>query len=175
MKRKRRVISLLLAVVMCLGMNSMHVFAAEAVGADVMEVVQSEGLTLDITDENVYGGIYDLEANGSVREVMLTNCVIRMTYVDSSYLHMEFLTGSNAEATEIGVKDIKVQEKNGIFWNTIATSEGGSATNTYGFSGSCNSYTVVLGKTYRVCCTHYAYINGSYLSLDNVTDGHQFN
>ncbi|MED9904376.1 MAG: hypothetical protein UFG06_09340 [Lachnospiraceae bacterium] len=174
MKKKRRVLCMVLAVMLCLGMNPMGAMAAETVGADVMEMIRSDGLSLDIADENVFGGLYDLEANGNAREVMLTNCAIRMAYVDSTYLHMEFVTGSNAEATQIGVKDIEVQEKNGIFWNTIATSAGGSATDTYAFSGSCNSYTVELGKTYRVCCTHYAYINGSYLFLDNVTDGHKF-
>lgn len=174
MKRRNKIIGMLLAVVLSMGLNPVSSIAAENRNVTVMEMTLSEGLTLELTDENVYGGLYDRETNPGARTVMLTNCVIRMGYLDNTYLHMEFVTGSNYEATEIGVKDIKVQEKKGIFWNTIATSSGGSVENHSAFSGHCNCYTVVKGETYRVSCVHYAYINGSYYSLDNVTDGHKF-
>ncbi len=178
MKKNRSLLCIMLAAVICLGMSPINAMAAENTedtGVAVLEMVLTEGLTLDITDENVFGGLYDLDSNGLMRTVMLTNCAIRMGYVDDTYLHVEFLTGCSDKATEIGIKDIKIQKQVGIFWTTIATSEGGSATNTSGCSGSSDCYGVVKGETYRVSCTHYAYVGGTYYSLDNVTAGHKFN
>lgn len=174
MKAKKRILGLVLAVAMACGMNPASASAAESETVTEMKMVQTEGFSLEVDGETVFGGLYDVEGNSYVRTVMLSNCAIRMGYVDSSYLHIEFLTGASHDATEIGVKDIKVQEKVGIFWKTIATAPDGYATNTTGFVAQCNCYSAVLGETYRVSCTHYAYINGDYYSLDNVTDGHKF-
>ena len=173
MTRKKQILSMVLAVVIACGINPMSASAAEE-AVVVMDMVQTDGLTMDIDEDVVFGGLNDLEENPMGRAVRLSNCVIRMGYVDGSYLHIEFLTGANYDATEIGVKNIKVQEKVGIFWNTIATAPDGYATDTAIFSAQCNCYSAVPGETYRVSCTHYAYINGDYYSLDNVTDGHKF-
>lgn len=162
-----------LAVILGIGLNPVRA-AAEEEKVVLMYVTQQEGLTLNPDDADVYGGLYDVEGNPYVRAIRLTNCAIRMTYETAS-LYMEFITGCNTEASEIGVKDIEVQEKNGIFWNTIATSSGGSIANDIDFIGNCTCTSVEKGETYRVKCVHYAYINGTYYSLENVTDGHKFN
>lgn len=172
MKKAKKILCLMLAVILCVGGSSVNVRAAET--AAVLQMSVQEDLTLDLADDAVFGGVNDCITNPNARVIMLTNCAIRMTY-DPSSLYMEFVSGCNAEASELGVKDIKVQEKNGIFWNTIATSAGGSVANATGFVGSCTCTTVEKGETYRVSCVHYAYINGTYYSLENVTDGHKFN
>lgn len=174
MKVKRRVLGLVLAVAITCGMNPVSASAAESETVTEMEIVQTEGFSLEVDGKTVFGGVYDINVNPNVRTVMLSNCSIGMTYVAGSYLHIEFLTGASHDATEIGVKDIKVQKKVGIFWSTIATAPDGYATDTTIFAAQCNCYSAVLGETYRVSCTHYAYINGDYYSLDNVTDGHKF-
>lgn len=58
----------------------------------------------------------------------LKNCNISAAYM-SYGLYIQTETGTTVTASELGVKDIKVQQKNGIFWTTIATSGGGSDTN----------------------------------------------
>lgn len=173
MKRTKRFLCMTLAVILGVVFNPVRAVAAEEKVA-MMYVTQQEGLTLNLDDADVYGGLYDSTGNSQARVIMLTNCAIRMTYETAS-LYMEFVSGCNAEASELGVKDIKVQEKNGIFWNTIATSSGGSIANATSFVGNCTCTSVVKGETYRVKCVHYAYINGTYYSLENVTDGHKFN
>ncbi len=177
MKNLRKVLCLALAGIMAMGLNPVHIVAAEEAKVTAMNWINQEEMTLDLADEDVYGGLYDLDPESMARTVMLTNCAIRMTYETSS-LYMEFVTGCNYEASEIGVKDIEVQKKKGIFWEsweTIATSSGGSSIRSYDHIGNCTCTTVVKGETYRVKCTHYAYVGGVYYSLENVTDGHKFN
>ena len=65
---------------------------------------------------------------------------------------------------------IKVQQKNGIFWTTIATSGGGSDTNDDVFCGSCECKNAVSGEIYRIKCTHFAYIGGKYYHYDHTSD-----
>lgn len=174
MKKTKRFLCMTLAVILGIGFNPVRAVAAEEEKIVLMYVTQQDGLTLNLDDADVYGGLNDVEENPHVRTPRLTNCSIRMTYETAS-LYMEFVSGCNVDASELGVKDIKVQEKNGIFWNTIATSAGGSIANANSFVGNCTCTSVVKGETYRVKCVHYAYINGTYHSLENVTDGHKFN
>lgn len=176
MRNIRKALCLLLAGMLLVGMDPVYAAAAGEADIAAMEMEKQEALTLALTDEGVYGGLYDVEGSSGARAVMLTNCAIRMTYETDS-LYLEFVTGCNYEAGEIGVKDIKVQKKKGIFWETwetIATSEGGYHINSYDHVGHCTCTSVVKGETYRVSCTHYAYVGGVYYSLENVTDGHKF-
>lgn len=68
-------------------------------------------------------------------------------------------TGMNNTASVVGVKDIKIQLKNGDDWVTVATSTGGEVS---GYSGCSVSFTysgAVKGKTYKICCTHYGNVD----------------
>lgn len=131
--------------------------------------------TLNLADEGVYGGLYDVEENPYQREPMLIKCTIRMSYgTNPDCLYMEFVTGSNVTASEIGIKDVKVQQKVGIFWNTIAFANGVSVTDDDVIVANCTCSSVVKGETYRVSCTHYGYLNGVYHSVVNTTDGYKF-
>lgn len=176
MKNLRRALCLLLAGLLLIGLDPVYAAASEEAAIAAMQMMQQEALTLELTEDGVYGGLYDVDGGSGARVVMLTNCAIRMTYETSS-LYLEFVTGCNYEADEIGVTDIKVQKQKGIFWETwetIATSEGGYENNSYDHIGNCTCTSVVKGETYRVSCTHYAYVRGVYYSLENVTDGHKF-
>ena len=171
MRKMRRLLCVALACMVCL-LQPMQVKAAEA---DTLTFIVNGTPTLEMTDEGVYGGLYDLEGNSYQREIGLIKCTIRMSYgTNPDCLYMEFVTGSNATATEIGIKDVKVQEKVGIFWNTIASGDGACVKDNTTFVANSTCSSVVQGGTYRVCCTHYAYINGVYHSVENNTDGHKF-
>ncbi len=175
-KNLKRKLCMILTVILAVSFNPGYVVASDSAAVTVMNVEQQQELTLDISAQGVYGGKND-SGMSMARAVSMTNCAIRMTYETSS-LYMEFVTGCNTEASEIGVKDIEVQKKKGIFWEsweTIATSAGNSIIRSDSFIGNCTCTTVVKGETYRVKCTHYAYVGGVYYSLENVTDGHKFN
>ena len=82
------------------------------------------------------GGVNCDENSMSRDSSYLKNCNISAAYM-SYGLYIQTETGTTVTASELGVKDIKVQQKNGIFWTTIATSGGGSVTNDKILCGSC--------------------------------------
>lgn len=172
MRRTKKLLCMVLAFALGVALQPAQTFAMEE-NVEQLTVTPLAELTLEENTEGVFGGLNDMEGNPNGRAVILYECAIRMTY-EPANLYVEFMTNCSDIASEIGVKDVKVQEQNGIFWNTIATSVGASAKNQTIFLGGCDCNSVVKGATYRVKCVHYAYVNGVYYSLENVTDGHKF-
>lgn len=170
----RKTKKLLCAVLACM-IGLLQPMQAEAAQEETLIFRINKDAAMDLTDEGVYGGLYDVEENPYQREPMLYKCTIRMSYgTDPDCLYMEFITASNVTASEIGIKDIKVQQKVGIFWNTIAIGDGAYVTDDDSIVASSTCSSVVRGETYRVSCTHYGYLDGVYHSVVNTTDGHKF-
>ena len=65
----------------------------------------------------------------------------------------------NNVASVVGVKDIKIQVKNGNNWVTVAESLGGEVYNTSSCAVNLNYGGVVEGYTYRVTCVHYGNVD----------------
>ena len=171
MRKMKKLLCVVLACMVGL-LQPMQVKAAEA---DTLTFIVTETPTLDLADEGVYGGLYDVEGNPYQRDPELIKCTIRMSYgTNPDCLYMEFITASNVTASEIGIKDVKVQQKVGIFWNTIASGSGAYVTDDDIIVASSTCSSVVKGETYRVSCTHYGYLNGVYHSVVNTTDGYKF-
>lgn len=172
-RKKKRILSLLLAAALSLGIIPMNVSASESVLSAPIEEMQTY-----ITDERLENPDVVINGNpqsGSLRRdaSYLVSCNISAAFMDYG-LHIQFETGTTKTASELGVKDIKVQQKNGIFWTTIATSDGGSITNDDWYMGISKCTNAIDGETYRIKCTHYAYIGGNYYHYDNTTDGFKY-
>lgn len=163
-----RLVAVILAVTLGVGFNPCQAVAAESVTN--LSVTNVTG-QIDFNDPNMVWTTVG-EGNENARGVHLFSCSIGMGY-SSEGLHMSFITNCSEEADEIGVSDVKVQKKLGIFWSTVGTSSGAYDTNTYNFGGSSLFTDVEYGSTYRVSCVHYAYVDGQYLSMDNQTDWHE--
>lgn len=166
MKLKLQILSLLLAVVLGMGIMPANVYAAEnpVSRVETMNMTYGQMGTPDIIMQG------NVNNSGLTRDASyLSNCNISIGYADYG-LHIVCQTSTTKMATKIGVTDVKVQEKSGIFWNTIATSSGSFVYNDETFLGSCDCTNVVDGKTYRIKCTHYAYVDGTYYSYDHTTD-----
>lgn len=163
-----RLVAVILAVTLGVGFNPCQAVAAES--TTNLNVTNVTG-QIDFDDPNMVWTIVG-EGNENARVVHLHSCSIGMGY-SSEGLHMSFITNSSDRAEEIGVSDIKVQKKIGIFWSTVGTSVGAYETDSYDFGGSSLFTGVEYGSSYRVSCVHYAYINGQYVSLDNQTDWHE--
>lgn len=170
MKKRNRskILSLLLSAILFAGIIPADVLAASPVESMQMYVQEA---ALENPDVVMYGN--PNENNMSRDASYLINCNISAAYM-SYGLYIQTETGTTVKASELGIKDIKVQQKNGIFWTTIATSGGGSITNDDVFCGSCECRNAVSGETYRIKCTHYAYIGGNYYHYDNTTDGFKY-
>ena len=166
-KRKKQKIMLLLTWALLLTtVFPTNVSAATKIPIENMQVDVTE-IALDNPDVVKYGN--PSAGNLSRDSGYLKNCNISAAYM-SYGLYIQTETGTTKMASELGVKDIKVQQKNGIFWTTIATSGGGSITNDDWFLGSCECKNAVSGEIYRIKCTHFAYIGGNYYHYDNTSD-----
>lgn len=168
MKRKLRiqVVSLLLTAIFLMEFIPLKVNAAEFLQQEVV-YIKSESDLLQNPDVVFYGKP-NLKISGRDASYLI-NCNISAAYRTYG-LYVQLETGTTKTATEIGVKDVKVQEKSGIFWNTIMSPTGNSVKNDDTFVGGFDCKSAVSGKTYRIKCTHYAYIGGNYYHYDHTSD-----
>ena len=72
-------------------------------------------------------------------------------------------------ATEIGVKDVVLQEKTLFGWRDIIIKDHCIEDDSL-YAGAVVYIKAEAGRTYRVSCTHYAIVDDVELTLDNYTD-----
>ena len=102
----------------------------------------------------------------------MSNCEITLAFTANG-LEMSFSTSSFGNASVIGVKDIKVQQKMWYGWKTVKTSSGAENYDASIFMGELIYPDAVEGKTYRVTCVHYADCDG-YEEVENDTGAFKF-
>lgn len=107
-------------------------------------------------------------SNGS-----LVSCDISVSSAASG-VRITITTKSTTTASQIGVKNVILQEKIDGNWRNINIS-GGYETNTDTYSGSTTYFSAVKGRTYRVSCTHYAVFSNGTKTLDNTSGSIVFN
>lgn len=170
-KRKQsnwqKIAALLLAAVLALGFNPCHVLAAEET-ADF----QLQRIIAEPSRENMdlYWTVVGGDENPNAREVHLFDCSIGLGY-DTKGFHIEVMTNCSETADEIGVSDVKIQHKVGIFWFDFAKGADASCEDATFYHGSAVYDGVEYGETYRVSLRHFAYAGGNYLYHDSVTSG----
>lgn len=168
-KQTKKVISLCLAIAMLVMGYSNEVVASETIESYVITRINE----LPNYDDT---GVEWFIMNGNENErstPSLTSCSISIG-CSSSGLSAEFYTNCSHVSEEVGVRDIKIQKKVGIFWSTVATSDGGSCGDSSIYGGSILYSNAEYGETYRVSCVHFAYCGGYDLQGENVTDGVKF-
>ena len=160
-RKKKRILSLLLAAVLSFGILPLNVSASESA------LSAPEEMQTYITDERLENP--DVIMNGNPQSGSLQRDASYLVSCNISAAFMDYgLTTKTA--SELGVKNIKVQQKNGIFWTTIATSDGGSITNDDWYMSICKCTNAIDGEIYRIKCTHFAYIGGNYYHYDHTSD-----
>lgn len=115
-----------------------------------------------------------IDGNENTRSTpSLSSCSISIG-CSSAGLQVSFYTHCTHVSEEVGIKDIKIQKKVGIFWSTVATSTGGSCGDDYMYGGTLLYTNAEYGETYRVIGVHFAYCGGYDLQAENVTGGVKF-
>lgn len=94
--------------------------------------------------------------------------------INKNGVGVTFTTRATTEATEIGCKDIVLQEKTTLGWKDITIRDHYTYDSDY-YMGSVVYLKAEVGKTYRVYCTHYAIINDEEYTLYNITDSIVYN
>ena len=158
MKHLKKVTSVLLTIILLSSSFTMSVLAAEE--APIAE--------LEVTVTPMFDSISN--AGVGMRSTTFIDTSISVGY-DAEGMHVAIYTDLNGVASVVGAKDIKIQKK-GLFgiWTTIATSEGGEATNSTGCVLRFTYPDVELGETYRVTCIHYGEVD-EYRELYHETVG----
>ncbi len=156
-----KVVAFLLAVVFLLNVPGQRVCAQENICNQIIMNRTAE-------DDGTMNYSY------SIRPLTtLVDCEIIMAFSATKGLVMTFTTSSMGDASVIGVKDIKVQQKVWYGWKTVYTSEGGEIYDRAIFAADLVYPDAIKDKTYRVICTHYADVDG-YEEVVNDTGAFQF-
>lgn len=119
-------------------------------------------LAILLTFVLLMGMTLQAEAAGS-----LYGCQIMISYTDTKVI-VSCITQSTHMASEIGVKDIVLEEKRSDGWHVVMTSSGGSEMNDVYFTGDATYSKRDKNRTYRASCTHYAtFSDGTKAELKN--------
>lgn len=162
--KQRMGIMLLIAVMLCV-VTPITASAEESV--ETFEMIQaSENV---VSGQKSYLGLNNFSSNANVRTPMITSTYLNANPTAAG-LVLTIRTFANEEANMIGVSDVVVEKKVGLGWQTVATSAGGYSTRTSMYSGTATVQNLEKGKTYRVSCTHYAYLSNGYNSVSNQTN-----
>ena len=138
-------------------------FSTEAIAAE-MTIEQ-----IDILESSVFA----YEGTGqNARSTTFSDTSIDVA-CSSSGMNVTIYSTTNQLCSVIGVKDVKVQLKNGSNWVTVAISGPAEATNTHGMGMTFTYEDAIYGATYRIYCVHYA--NGDeYRELEHTSTEFKF-
>lgn len=161
----KRLVAVLCGVVMlCNSGMGLIAHAEEIVKANLAkEYHEPEG-------ENVAHGHYDIPDNRGVRAATLNDCSICIT-VSANGVKGSIKTGSTVEASEIGIKNIKVEKYVNGKWTLVGNAPSGYRTNTNACAMDVWTDSAEKGVQYRISCTHYAILEGVLHELYNETGG----
>lgn len=166
MKANAKRLLAVLCGVMMLCSNGMGVLAHEEEIVEAWEVSEYQ----ELTGDNVAHGVYDIPDMSEARAAMLSGCSIGIS-VNANGVKGSIKTGSTVKASEIGIKDIKMEKYVNGKWTLVGSSAGGSTTNDTSYAMNVSTTAAQKGVQYRISCTHYAVLEGVKHELYNVTDG----
>lgn len=163
-------ISLCLALVLCV-----LCFPGEVSAAEYVEHCQMKRVYTVPVYENteLTWAVVDSQGNAKATVPYITNCFTDRDDT-SEGMKLTFTTICSNMSEEVGVKDVKVEKKVGIFWSTVATSEGGSCADASTYRGSLLFTGAEYGSTYRVSCVHFAYCGGYDLQQEGGCEAKKF-
>lgn len=97
----------------------------------------------------------------------LSSCSLGVV-IKSNGIGADYRTSFTKTASEIGCKNIIIQEKHWYGWSDINIGTA-STKNSDTYTGSCTYTGATTGTTYRAKCTHFATYNNVTYTLDATT------
>lgn len=94
--------------------------------------------------------------------------------INKNGLGISYATRTTEIASEIGIKDLVLQEKTLLGWKDIPIKDRCDYDTDF-YMGSVIYLKAEINKTYRVYCTHYAIINEQEYTFYNITDSIVYN
>lgn len=127
----------------------------------------------DVSREQIDIRVHSEEGINTFTEASLGACDLGIG-ISSNGIGVAYTTRASTIASEIGCKDIVLQEKTLLGWKDIPIRDHYEY-DTDIYAGSVVYLKAVVGKTYRVYCTHYAIIDDVEYTLYNITDSIVYN
>lgn len=124
--------------------------------------------------KNVEHGIYDIPDITGARAATLSGCSIGIS-VSADGVRGSIRTGSTVQASEIGIRDIRLEKYVGGKWVLVGSHPGGSRTNNDVYAVDISTSSAVKGVEYRISCYHYAIFDGEKHEVFNQTKGVSYN
>lgn len=124
--------------------------------------------------EDVEHGIYDIPDFSGAKAATLTGCSIGIS-VSAEGVRGSIKTGSTVQASEIGIRDIRLEKYEDGKWVLVASHPGGSKTNNDVYVMNVSTSSAEKGVEYRLSCYHYAYLEGEKHEVFNQTKGVSYN
>ncbi|WP_455617299.1 hypothetical protein [Eisenbergiella sp.] len=164
MKKRIKLLSMLTAMII-LCVSQITVVAHE-------KVEQNDSI-VEVSKEQI--DIKSISQNGisTLADPSLGVCELGIGIAKNG-IGVEFSTRSTQIASEIGCKDIVLQEKTLLGWKDITIRDHYNY-DTDDYAGAVVYLKAEVGKTYRVYCTHYAIIDEVEYTLYNITDSIVYN
>ena len=127
---------------------------AQVSAAQSVEVVSQEVQVLEAV-------VYELpsDENRPALRTIFYNGIVNVNGSDDGML-IEVSAEANGVASEIGIKDIKIQRKVWYGWSTVATSSGGVMNNVSSVGCRILYPDAVKGATYRILYTVFGNVDG---------------
>ena len=147
-------------MICCLLASNINILAASN---DFIEVPQEK---IEIVQEDA--NLAEQKSSAS-----LAGCTLGIG-MSSSGLSITFTTSATQTASEIGIKNVMLQEKTWYGWKDLPISNY-YINNSDSYSGEVIYTNAVSGKTYRAYCTHYAKFGSTELTLYNETNNFVYN
>lgn len=162
--RTKRLFAILCGMAILCGSVGLGAKAEEAVEVQVVDEYREPA------GENVGHGVNDISGNPSARAATLTNCRAGIS-VSANGVRGVIKTGSTVTASEIGIKNIRVEKYVNGRWTLVGSHPGGYTTNDDAYVVDVWTDSAEKGVQYRITCTHYAILDGVRRELNNATDG----
>lgn len=164
-KKVKRLLAVLCGVVMvCNSGMGLVSHAQEILKVRVVDEYQEP------VGANVEHGIYDIPDISGARAATLTGCTIGIS-VSEEGVRGSIKTGSTVQASEIGIRDIRLEKYEDGKWVLVGTHPGGSRNNDNAYAMSVSTSSAEKGVQYRLSCYHYAILEGVRHEVFNQTKG----
>ncbi len=91
-------------------------------------------------------------------------------------MDVDILCVVSEDAAVVGIKDIKIKHKVGIFWSEVASASGGELKDTDGIGFHSVYNGAVLGDTYKITCVYYAdFYDGTHREMNGDSGAFTYN
>lgn len=170
MKTKSMILCIMIMVIMG---NPLKVYASNG-QEEVVGTAENQSVIQEMSPEEAERWYNELRKEDMIEPRSdLGTCELGISSSEGK-LVVIYSTSCRGIASEIGVRNLTLEQKKGLFWDDIVVRSAYDE-NTDAYFGGFYLTNPGVGNSFRVHCLHYAIKDGNELSLYTETDTYKFN